>query len=66
MAAMSVGGSVGTIFLNLVSGVLCESVQLDGGWPMVFYLTGKCVVIEKKTYQKLVKTFDSLFFLKAS
>lgn len=41
MATMSVGGSLGTIFLNLVSGALCAATHLDGGWPMVFYLTGK-------------------------
>ena len=36
VAMLNVGSSLGTIFLNLISGWLCQNI----GWPIVFYLTG--------------------------
>src|SRR5699024_5353783 len=40
MAAMSIGGMLGNLFISFITGILCEMEDLDHGWPMVFYLAG--------------------------
>ncbi len=51
VATLGVGGSLGAIVLNLLSGYVCEHV----GWSVVFYLVGKEKVLFCNCFVKTPK-----------